>query len=137
MWLDCILLAPLVILGLERLVYENKFMLYTVTLGMAILSNYYIAIMLCLFMVLYFIVCMINLPACTYKRQRDDDGNEIRVQVRTNYLRPIVNFGIFSLIAGALAACILLPEIFALKMTASADSTFPTDWKLSLIHILA
>ena len=129
MWLDCILLAPLIILGLERLVYENKFMLYTVTLGMAILSNYYIAIMLCLFMVLYFIVCMINLPACTYKRQRDDDGNEIRVQVRTNYLRPILNFGIFSLIAGALAACILLPEIFALKMTASADSTFPTDWK--------
>ena len=41
MWFDCFLLLPLVILGLERLVYEDKGILYTITLGLTILSNYY------------------------------------------------------------------------------------------------
>ena len=51
MWLDCILLFPLIMLGLERLVHEKKGILYCVSLGVSILSNYYISIMICLFMV--------------------------------------------------------------------------------------
>ena len=39
MWLDCILLFPLIVYGLERLVKEQKGMLYCVTLGLSILSN--------------------------------------------------------------------------------------------------
>ena len=56
MWLDCIWLAPLILLGIEQLVYEKKHLLYIVTLAMAIISNYYIAIMLCIFCVLYFLM---------------------------------------------------------------------------------
>ena len=59
MWLDCILLFPLIVYGLERLVREQKGMLYCVTLGLSILSNYYISIMTCLFLVLYFIALLI------------------------------------------------------------------------------
>ena len=59
MWLDCILLFPLIVYGLERLVKEQKGMLYCVTLGLSILSNYYISIMTCLFLVLYFIALLI------------------------------------------------------------------------------
>ena len=55
MWLDCIVLFPLVCLGLESLVKKNKGFLYAVSLGMCILSNYYISIMICLFMVIYFV----------------------------------------------------------------------------------
>lgn len=39
MWLDCILLFPLIMLGLEKLVKEKKGMLYCVTLGLSILSK--------------------------------------------------------------------------------------------------
>ncbi|MCA5010604.1 YfhO family protein, partial [Clostridioides difficile] len=45
MWLDCILLFPLIMLGLEKLVKEKKCFLYCITLGLSILSNYYISIM--------------------------------------------------------------------------------------------
>ena len=38
MWLDCILLFPLIVYGLERLVKEQKGMLYCVTLGLSILK---------------------------------------------------------------------------------------------------
>ena len=50
MWLDCILLFPLILLGLERLVKGKSGLLYCITLGLSILSNYYISIMICIFM---------------------------------------------------------------------------------------
>ena len=48
MWTDCLVLAPLIILGVEQLVKEKKAALYYVTLATAILSNYYISIMICI-----------------------------------------------------------------------------------------
>ena len=110
MWLDCIVLLPLVILGLERLVQEGKGLLYVIALGFTILSNYYIAIMVCASCVLYFIVIMISQP----------------INKPTHYARGILNFIVYSLIAGGFAAAILLPEIYALGYTASGDFNFPS-----------
>lgn len=59
MWLDVIVLAPVIILGVERLVSEGKCYMYCIALGLSILSNYYLSIMLCLFLVLYFAVLLI------------------------------------------------------------------------------
>ena len=59
MWLDVIVLAPVIILGAERLVNEGKCYMYCITLGLSILSNYYLSIMLCIFLVLYFAVLLI------------------------------------------------------------------------------
>ena len=42
MWLDVVVLAPLILLGVERLVNEGKCYLYCITLGLSILSNYYL-----------------------------------------------------------------------------------------------
>lgn len=59
MWLDCIVLIPLIMLGLEKLVDENKCYLYCISLGLCIFTNYYISIMVCISVCLYFIVLMI------------------------------------------------------------------------------
>ena len=112
MWLDCILLLPLVLLGLEKLVKEHKGLLYVLALGFSILSNYYIAIMVCMSCVLYFIVMIISQPI-----QKD----------LKHYARNILNFIIYSLLAGAFAAAILIPEIYALGYTASGEFNFPDD----------
>ncbi len=111
MWLDCILLFPLVMLGLERLVRERRGILYSVTLGLCILSNYYISIMICIFMVIYFAALLIL-------EHREGKGPGA-------YLANCVQFGGCSLAAGGLAAVVLLPEIYALQMTASGDFSFP------------
>lgn len=123
MWLDCILLFPLIMLGLEKLVKEKKGMLYCVTLGLSILSNYYISIMICLFMVIYFI-CLLILEG--KRRARD-------------FFISLVQFGGYSLIAGALAAFVLLPEIAALQSTASGDFNFPKTYEMyfSIFDMLA
>lgn len=109
MWLDCIILFPLIMLGLERLVRGESAMLYVIALGLSILSNYYISIMTCIFMVIYFI-CLNVLEGI---------GNARVVGLR------VLRFGLYSLIAGGLAAVTLLPEIYALQMTASSDFNFP------------
>ena len=89
MWFDCVLLLPLVLLGLERLVNEDKGILYTVTLGLTILSNYYIAIMVCISLVFYFLVLFITMPV---------------PEKKSVYLQKIGYFTLFSLLAGALSA---------------------------------
>lgn len=109
MWLDCIILFPLIMLGLERLVRGESAMLYVIALGLSILSNYYISIMTCIFMVIYFI--------CLNVLEGIRDARVVGLRV--------LRFGIYSLIAGGLAAVTLLPEIYALQMTASSDVNFP------------
>lgn len=109
MWLDCIILFPLIMLGFERLVRGESAMLYVIALGLSILSNYYISIMTCIFMVIYFI--------CLNVLEGIGDARVVGLRV--------LRFGIYSLIAGGLAAVTLLPEIYALQMTASSDVNFP------------
>ena len=62
MWLDCIWLLPLILYGAEQLVREKKGLFYCITLGLSILSNYYISIMICIFMVMYEIMQVILNP---------------------------------------------------------------------------
>ncbi len=112
MWLDCIILFPLVMLGLERLVRDGKGLLYCLTLGCSILSNYYISIMTCLFMVIYFIALLVL----------DEDMGWERFIGRS------FRFAVNSLLAGGLAALVLLPEIYALQMTASGEISFPKTY---------
>lgn len=112
MWLDCVVLLPFVILGLESLVKEKKFKLYTISLGIAIFSNYYIAIMICIFVVLYFLVLL----AAYVKEEKHF------------YIDRILRFGIFSALAGGLGAIMILPEVYALGYTASGDFKFPETW---------
>lgn len=110
MWLDCVLLLPLVVLGLEKLVNEGKGLLYVITLGMTILSNYYIAIMVCISMVLYFIVTMVSREVPEHKSE---------------YIKATLRFIGYSVLAGAFAAVLLFPEMAALEYTASSKISFP------------
>ncbi|HCA21064.1 MAG TPA: hypothetical protein DEO87_01655 [Lachnospiraceae bacterium] len=54
MWLDCIMVLPLIILGFERLMDDNDPKLYCISLAYCLWCNYYIAFMICVFMVLWF-----------------------------------------------------------------------------------
>lgn len=95
MWLDAIILLPLVMLGIDKLINENKYKLYVITLFMTIVSNYYIGYMVCIFSVLYFIYKIVLKDKISLKK-----------------------IGIFigtSAISGALSAFILVPTILSLS----------------------
>ena len=109
MWLDCILLFPLILLGVEKLYRGEGAVLYTLSLAVSILSNYYISIMICMFLVLYFLCLMIR-----------EGADSI-----ADMLKRCGRFAIYSILAGGIAAVLLLPEICALRATASGAVSFP------------
>lgn len=119
MWLDVVMLAPLVILGLEKLAWEGKYRLYCLTLAIAILSNFYLCIMLCIYLVLYFLLVL--LPAAPKK------------------LRACRQFTFCSLLAGGMGAVLLIPEMAALSLTEFSGSSFPSTGKayFAIFDVLA
>lgn len=118
MWLDCVVLLPMIVLGLERLVKEGKCGLYCIMLGLSIFTNYYISIMICMFLVLYFFVLFL-----TEKRS----------------LRILWNFALYSLLAGGMAAILLIPEVCAIIVTDFGDMDFPEKLEsyFSVLDMLA
>ena len=105
MWMDCIALFPLIMIGLERLVQEKKAGLYYITLALCIFCNYYISIMICIFLVFAFILLFFS--------QKKGKGGAV------------LRFGWYSLLAGASSAILLLPEIAVLSVSGSAEGGFP------------
>jgi len=117
MWLDCVVLLPLIVLGLERLVKDGRCGLYCTMLALSIFTNYYISIMICIFLVLYFLVLLLE------KRS----------------LKIIGNFALYSLLAGGMAAVLLIPEVCAILATDFGDMDFPTKLEsyFSVLDMLA
>lgn len=109
MWLDCMVLLPIIILGLERLVNRGKCFLYCIALGIAIFSNYYIAIMICIYLVMYFVYLV---------AVSNHSGKKF-------VLTSCRNFAVYSLLAGGLAMCMVIPEYCTLLTTASGEFSFP------------
>ncbi|ETP71839.1 Bacterial membrane protein YfhO, partial [Lachnospiraceae bacterium JC7] len=98
---------------------------------LSILSNYYISIMICIFMVIYFICLNVSYGTMPYFADAHHSGTEDEETEDTGaygfecIMVRGLRFGVYSLIAGGLAAVTLLPEIFALQLTASSDINFP------------
>lgn len=105
MWLDGVIMLPIVVMAFERLMRTGKFSFYVLSLAYALYVNYYIAFMLCLFLVLYYVFYSL--------RTRRDFKTH-----RQNLLR----FGLGSLLAAGLAAFLLLPVYLSLGQT-SASTT--------------
>lgn len=111
MWLDGVILLPIILLGLEYLVTQGKFWTYLWSLSLAILTNYYIGYMLCLFSVLYFIYLLIlHWPA----QQRG---------------RIIARFSFSSLLAGGLNTWLLLPNLLELRASKATYNASKMIWR--------
>ncbi len=95
MWFDVIYMAPLVMIGINKLI-DNKPIYYVITLSLAIMFNFYMAYMLCIFCVIYFLYELFS----KYKFKN------IKV-----YGKILIRFALFSLLAGGISAFILIPAI--------------------------
>lgn len=119
MWIDSIALAPLIILGLELLVKKNQPALYYVTLALSILCNFYISLIICIFLVIYFVILIFE-------------------QKKGKFMA-CVRFAWYSLLAGGTGAILLLPEAKILSYAQSADESFPeaVEWYFGIVEELS
>ncbi|MEE1305655.1 MAG: YfhO family protein [Agathobacter sp.] len=119
MWMDCIALAPLIILGLERLVKEGKPALYYITLSISILANYYMSMLICIFLVFYFVALFF--------------------QQKGGKLKAFIRFSVYSLLAGGTGVILMLPEMKVLSYSGSSGMSFPKkmEWYFNIVAELS
>ena len=100
-WLDAIYLLPLVMHQIDNLINDRKFVWYGIFLFLAIVSNYYMGYMICLFSVIYFIYRLFN----KYNWQKD----------RKTIIDRLLIFGFASLFSGLMTCFILIPTYFSVS----------------------
>ena len=122
MWLDGVILLPLVIASIDKIFEGKHIFSYSILLGLAIITNYYIGFMLCIFSVMYFAFRLV--ASVNWK----EEG-----WFRTCF-RHAWRFAAGSLLAGGLSAFILLPALASLsggKADFSLSAlTFDTNFNL-------
>lgn len=111
MWLDSVALFPIVALGVERLIHQNKHILYYVSLTLTMIVNFYMAVLVCVFTAAYFMVVLF----ANYEWKKNS-----RVMIAR-----MIKFAIVSIIAALTAMFILAPVAIALGQTATSDTSFP------------
>ncbi len=134
MWMDGMMLLPLIVLGVEYIVEERKPLLYCLSLALLLVSSYYMAYMTAIFLVLYFFVYYFghhSFSDTTRELPVPENGKaSVLERVRTN--RFAVSFFsciLYAGIAGLLSAFALLPTYYALKTCSATSGTFPEDYE--------
>lgn len=113
MWIDAMYLAPLLLLGLERLIRYRKYVLYTVVLTLIFLCNYYIGYMVAIFTAVYFFYYYFS---------------EIEFRLSARFWKTLGIVALFSLIAVLIACIAFVPAAYSLTF---GKSTFQdTDYSL-------
>ena len=115
MWLDAVMLLPLLMLGLNRLINDGRIALYTVCLALIVFINYYIAIMVCIFILVYY-------PAYYFITVRDRGA-------KACLLTTLKAVGA-SLLGIAMSAVMLLPTYISMQNAYYFSSSMPEEWKL-------
>lgn len=108
MWFDTISLFPLVMLGIVAICREKKWKLFTITLALSLISNYYIGFFTCIFTIFMFAAAII-----IYAKNIKDFFVKLWIIIRS------------SAIGIALGGFMLLPAYYGLKLTYSAENKFP------------
>ena len=145
MWMDSVALLPLIVMGLERLVKKNRPALYYVALSVSILSNFYISLIICMFLVLYFGVLLLEHKSDRHVVQSIiEDGIALSVHKNSKLevvskVKSCLRFAWYSLLAGGTGAILLIPEAIILSYSESADTTWPeaVEWYFGLVEELS
>ena len=105
MWHDCVALLPLVMLGVYSLIKEGKWNLYVVSLAIAVISNFYIGFMVCIFTAIYFFTECAK-TSMTFKA----------------FAKKLGLIAVCSILALAITAFMSVPAYMALQDTVSVES---------------
>lgn len=104
MWIDAIFWLPLITYSIEQLIKNRRYKLFVISLALAMMSNYYIGYMICIYCVVYFFYYYI----AHVEEIRNPHGE------RLHGIKSFVRFGLFALLSAAIAAIILLSAYYSL-----------------------
>lgn len=116
MWVDSFAMLPLVTLGTILLLRDKKYVLYTITLALSILANYYVGFFICIFVLLLFFCYEI----CRFKSI-------------LRFLTDLFRIGVFTVLAIGMTCFLELPALSALQDTYSSVNKFPEGFQVNMV----
>ncbi|MBR6534506.1 MAG: YfhO family protein [Clostridia bacterium] len=123
MWMDALIYLPLILLGLEALIDKGRFLLYTSTLALCFIANFYIGFMVAIFVVLYFMYYYIS------RYKMSDFGK---------FFFSFYKFAFFSVIGACISAVILIPTYYSLSFGKNdfSNPTYTFSAKFDFLEII-
>ncbi|MBE6598889.1 MAG: hypothetical protein E7638_05555 [Ruminococcaceae bacterium] len=118
MWTDNLIALPLLVLGVDAIIKEGRYRMFTLSLIYCVMSNFYIGYMSCIFVFIYFFLRYFMLS----EEERNPMGHSF------HFPRALVRVGIFSVIALAVSAIIILPTYYSLSFGKMEFSEHTKDW---------
>lgn len=100
MWMDALLLLPIIIMLLEGVLVKRKGAVYSLVLGLCVLTNYFMGYMVCLFCLVYallYIIVMYDKPL-------------------KGRLIAFFWFALYSVLGGGVAGGVILPTLYYLSL---------------------
>ncbi|MDM5157041.1 YfhO family protein [Bacillus sp. DX1.1] len=119
MWLDGIVLLPVILVGVEKLLQNRNIIFFTISLAIMFIANFYISFMLGIFTFLYFMIRLFS----------NYDMKNIK-----EWGKYFILFCIGTGLAAGMGACIILPTYEALKNSPYSVNSMPFtfEWNLDL-----
>ena len=134
MWLDAVVVFPLVMLGIWYIIEKGRPQMYICALAYVMMTNYYMAYMTCILSVVFFLYFYFSNYSLGDKIHND-------IIVRAKYKKTLgvtifnskflvkgFTFAGASVCAAMIAAFALLPVFFILQSSSATNSNFPSSF---------
>ncbi|MCM1114419.1 MAG: YfhO family protein [Clostridium sp.] len=132
MWLDGMILLPLIALGIERIVNTGSGKIYVISLVLLFFASYYMGFMCCIFAVFYFITyyCIKSKPGDKINSSLTFDKKfSFKALMNNKFFNRGFRFAVFSIVSGGICAVTLIPVFFILKSCSATSDSFPTSFE--------
>lgn len=120
MWLDGVVLLPVILIGVEKLIQNRNVIFFTISLAVMFIANFYISFMLGIFTFLYFVIRLFS---------------KYEIRNIKEWFKYFILFSLGTGLAAGIGACIILPTYEALKNSPYSVSSFSFtfEWNLDLL----
>lgn len=137
MWLDVVLMLPLVVLGTELLVRKRKVMLYITALSISFITNYYIGYMVGIFTLIYFIYyyILVRPELLAQPKLYSDGDNAIKKFFRFPGTRAFLRIAVCTIFAVCISAFTLYTAYYSLQFGKNnfSNSSFALTLRFDLL----
>ena len=128
MWIDAMVLFPIIILGIETIIKKGKASLYCISLAVMIFANYYMAYMICIFSFFYFFACYFaNYPLTQKYDSALETKNIFKKLSNSLFVSSAFKFAVASITAALLVSVVIFPLITILPKASATGGTHPAS----------
>ncbi|MDD6727717.1 MAG: YfhO family protein [Eubacteriales bacterium] len=130
MWLDGMIMLPLIALGIEQIINKGDMRLYFFSLVITLFANYYVGFMTCIFSVIYFLAYFV---IASHNDGRLHPNKEFKkysfsALFDIKFINRGVRFACASIAAAAVCAVTLVPVFMILRGSSATSDSFPSTF---------